>query len=97
MSRTPTSTRPLHRRQLRRGAYIEQHHDKIVSLHLKDRKKDQGANLPWGEGDTPIKPVLQLLKTKGYDIPANIEYQYKGADTVAEVKQCFEYAKAASA
>ena len=78
-------------------AYIEQHHDKIVSLHLKDRKKDQGANLPWGEGDTPIKPVLQLLKTKGYDIPANIEYQYKGADTVAEVKRCFEYAKAASA
>ena len=78
-------------------AYIEQHHDKIVSLHLKDRKKDQGANLPWGEGDTPIKPVLQLLKTEGYDIPANIEYEYKGEDTVAEVKRCFEYAKAASA
>ena len=78
-------------------SYIEQHHDKIVSLHLKDRKKDQGANLPWGEGDTPIKPVLQLLKTKSYDIPANIEYEYKGADTVAEVKRCFEYAKAASA
>ena len=78
-------------------AFIEQHHDKIVSLHLKDRKKDQGANLPWGEGDTPIKPVLQLLKAKQWDIPANIEYEYKGADTVAEVKKCFEYAKAASA
>lgn len=78
-------------------SYIEQHHAKIVSLHLKDRKKDQGANLPWGEGDTPIKPVLQLLKTKKYDIPANIEYEYKGADTIAEVKKCFEYAKAASA
>ena len=78
-------------------SYIEQHHDKIVSLHLKDRKKDQGANLPWGEGDTPIKPVLQLLKTKNYDIPANIEYEYKGQDTIAEVKRCFEYAKAASA
>ena len=59
-------------------AYIEQHHDKIVSLHLKDRKKDQGANLPWGEGDTPIKPVLQLLKTKQWDIPANIEYRVQG-------------------
>jgi len=46
---------------------------------------------------TPIKPVLQLLKTKKYDIPANIEYEYKGQDTVAEVKRCFEYAKAASA
>ena len=77
--------------------YIEQHHAHITNLHLKDRKKDHGANLPWGEGDTPIKAVLQLLKTKKYDIPANIEYQYKGENPVVEVKRCFEYAKAASA
>jgi sugar phosphate isomerase/epimerase len=78
-------------------AYLEEHHARITNLHLKDRKKDQGANLPWGEGDTPIKAVLQVLKTKKYDIPANIEYEYKGADTVAEVRRCFEYAKAALA
>ena len=35
-----------------------------MTLHIKDRKKNQGANLPFGEGDTPIKPVLQVLKTK---------------------------------
>jgi sugar phosphate isomerase/epimerase len=74
-------------------AFINEHHAQITNLHLKDRKKDQGANLPWGEGDTPIKEVLQLLRTKKYDIPANIEYEYKGADTVAEVKKCFEYCK----
>ncbi len=74
-------------------AYINEHHAKITNLHLKDRKKDQGANLPWGEGDTPIKEVLQLLRTKKYDIPANIEYEYKGADTLAEVKKCFDYCK----
>lgn len=78
-------------------AYLEQHHAQIVSLHIKDRKRDQGANLPWGEGDTPIKAVLQLVKTKGYDIPANIEYEYKGEDTVAEVRRCLEYCKAALA
>jgi sugar phosphate isomerase/epimerase len=49
--------------------------------------------VPWGEGDTPIKEVLQLLRTKKYDIPANIEYEYKGADTIAEVKKCFDYCK----
>src|SRR4029077_11185853 len=33
--------------------YINAHHDKIVILHLKDRKKnDQKANLPWGQGET---------------------------------------------
>jgi sugar phosphate isomerase/epimerase len=77
--------------------YIRKHHDKIVCLHLKDRKKDQGLNQPFGEGDTPIKPVLQLLKQNKWKIPANIEYEYKGADTVAEVKRCFEYCKQALA
>jgi sugar phosphate isomerase/epimerase len=75
--------------------YIQKHHDKIVCLHIKDRKKDQGLNQPFGEGDTPIKPVLQLLKQNKWKIPANIEYEYKGADTVAEVKRCFEYCKQA--
>jgi sugar phosphate isomerase/epimerase len=76
-------------------SFLEQHHAQIITLHIKDRKRNQGANMPFGEGDTPIKEVLHILKTKHYPIPANIEYEYKGADTVAEVKKCFEYCKAA--
>jgi sugar phosphate isomerase/epimerase len=45
-------------------AYIGEHHARITNLHLKDRKKDHGENTVWGEGDTPIKPVLTLLKEK---------------------------------
>ena len=78
-------------------AYITEHHARITNLHLKDRKKDNGANVPWGEGDTPIKQVLQLLKQKKWDIPANIEYEYRGEDTVAEVRKCFQYCKQALA
>ncbi len=78
-------------------AYIEEHHDRISNLHLKDRKKDHGPNTPWGQGDTPIKEVLQLLKSKKYDIPADIEYEYRGADPVAEVRKCFQYCKDALA
>lgn len=79
-------------------AYIQEHHDRITNLHVKDRKKDNGPNTPWGEGDTPIKAVLALLKEKKYPIPAFIEYEYKGSDTPpAEVKKCFEYCKAALA
>ena len=74
---------------------IEKHHDRILSLHLKDRKKNQGPNVPFGEGDTPITAVLQLLKRRGYQIPANIEYEYKGADNFVEVKKCFEYCRQA--
>ena len=76
-------------------AYITEHHAKIVTLHIKDRKKNHGDNLPFGEGETPIVPVLHLLRDKGWKIPANIEYEYgkPGMDTVAEVKKCFEYCK----
>jgi L-ribulose-5-phosphate 3-epimerase UlaE len=75
--------------------YLKQHPDKIVTLHIKDRKKDQGENVPFGEGDTPITEVLQLLKQEQWGIPAMIEYEYKGSDPVAEVKKCFEYCRKA--
>jgi len=84
--------------------YIRQHHDRITNLHLKDRKKSPPGemtaigqnNWPWGQGDTPIKEVLQLMKKEKYAFPANIEYEYVShatADTVTEVARCFEYAK----
>jgi len=79
--------------------YIKEHHARITNLHLKDRKKDHGANVPWGEGDTPIKEVLQLLKKEKYPIPANIEYEYgkPGMDTVTEMSKCVQYCKDALA
>jgi sugar phosphate isomerase/epimerase len=73
--------------------YIEANHARITNLHIKDRKKENGPNTPWGQGDTPIKQVLQLLKVKKYDIPANIEYEYQGEDAVVEVGKCFQYIK----
>ena len=78
-------------------AFIKQHHDRITNLHIKDRKKDHGPNVAeWGTGDTPIKAVLQLLKTEKYPIPANMELEYRipdGSDIVAEAKKCFAYVK----
>jgi sugar phosphate isomerase/epimerase len=79
-------------------SYVEEHHDRITNLHLKDRKKNDGPNVPFGEGDTPIKQVLLLLKQKKYNIPANIEYEYKGKDDASvEVKKCLDYCKQALA
>ena len=75
--------------------YIKEHHDRITNLHLKDRLKDHGVNKPWGQADTPIKPVLLLLKETKYPIPANIEYEYgqPGMDTIEEVTKCVKYCK----
>ena len=79
-------------------AYIREHHARITNLHLKDRKKNHGENVPWGQGDTPIKAVLQLLKKEKYDFPANVEYEYEGKDDpVTEVGRCIQYCREALA
>jgi sugar phosphate isomerase/epimerase len=73
-------------------AFIQEHHDRITHLHMKDRKKNDGPNMPWGEGDTPIKQVLLLLKGKKYPLPALVEYEYRGTGTpVEEVGKCLDY------
>lgn len=80
---------------------IEQYHDRIASLHLKDRKAPEGGkpgpNMPWGEGQTPLKAILQLMKRKKYPFPGSIEYEYNGSDVLAEVKKCVQYCKDALA
>jgi len=79
-------------------AYLREHHTYITNLHLKDRKKNQGDNMPWGQGDTPIAEVLQLLKKERWPIRAYVEYEHKGeAGAVAEVRTCFDYVKRALA
>ena len=36
-------------------AYLDANHARITNLHLKDRLRDQGANVPWGQGAAPIR------------------------------------------
>jgi sugar phosphate isomerase/epimerase len=79
-------------------ALIEAKHDKISSLHIKDRTTPaNGAkNLAWGTGDTPIKEILLMMKSKKYKFPICIELEHEvpaGSDAVKEVAKCVEFAK----
>jgi sugar phosphate isomerase/epimerase len=80
-------------------AFLRKHHDKIVTIHIKDRKKDHGPNVPFGMGDTPIVEVLHLVRDNHWKFPANIEYEYgnyaPGLDTIAEVRKCYAYCRKA--
>jgi len=79
---------------------IEKHHDRILSLHLKDRKKNNGPNMPFGEGDTPVAEVLQYMKKNKLTFPGDIELEYgipPGSDAVKEVTKCVEFCKRALA
>jgi sugar phosphate isomerase/epimerase len=78
---------------------LEKYHDRIVSLHLKDRTAD-GGNVPWGKGGTPIREILQLMRKEKWTFPGDIEVEYKipeGSTAVAEVAKCVEYCKEALA
>ena len=79
-------------------ALIEAKHNRITSLHIKDRtSKEHGTgNVTWGKGDTPIKEILTLMKTKKYKFPATVELEYdipEGSDAVKEVAKCIQFAK----
>ena len=91
---------------------VEKYHDRIASLHLKDRKgpasaagenrgpMSGGANMPWGQGETPLREILQLMRRNKYRFPASIEYQYRtpdGSDVLTEIKKCVQYCKDALA
>ena len=75
--------------------FLDEHHDRIHALHIKDRKRDQGAGVPFGQGDAPITAVLHRLRDRKWDIPAHIEFDYRAADTVAEVTTCYDYCRKA--
>ena len=80
--------------------YIDRHHQRIVTLHIKDRKKGLGPKSPtlkFGTGDTPIPEVLQLLKARKYPIPANIEHEIKGQPALEGVRESLEYCRQALA
>ena len=83
-------------------AIIEKYHDRILSLHLKDRKNKagKGANLPWGQGDTPVPAALQYIKKNKLPIFADVELEYqvpKDSDAVKEVAKCVQFCKQALA
>lgn len=75
-------------------------HDDIVSMHMKDRQSEKNgqANLPWGQGNTPLAEVLQLMRDQKYKFPATIELEYQipeGSNAVKEVSKCLEYCREA--
>jgi sugar phosphate isomerase/epimerase len=81
--------------------YIKAHHDRITHIHVKDRKKttsptEEGPNTPFGEGDTPIKDVLRLIRDNKWPIQATIEFEYKvpeGSDRMKEIAKTIQYCK----
>lgn len=79
--------------------FIREYHARIASIHLKDRKFN-GPNVPWGQGDTPIKEILQMIKREKYKITPVIELEYQipaGSTVMEELAKCVQFCRDALA
>jgi sugar phosphate isomerase/epimerase len=76
--------------------FLQKYHDRVTHIHLKDRKLNNGPNVPWGMGDTPIKETLKLMQKEKYRFPGVIEMEYTvpaGSDLMTEMAKCVEFCK----
>lgn len=75
-------------------SFIRDHHPRIVSLHIKDRDKDeQHTQKRFGNGATPIAETMKLLKKIKFKYVANIEYEPEAADPTEGTQTAFEFLK----
>ena len=81
---------------------VKRLHHRIVSIHVKDKTGPQATprdtNRPFGEGQTPLVEMLQLIKKEKWPIQCDIELEYnvpQGSDAVKEVIKCVAYCRAA--
>ena len=79
-------------------AFIRKHHDRIVNIHVRDRERNNGPNRPFGQGHTPIREVLRLIRDERYPIRCYLEYEYGSFRfPLEEVKRCLEFCRQALA
>ena len=77
-------------------AFLRQNHERIVSLHIKDRDgTPEHSYRRFGEGTTPIREVAQALKEVSFRYAANLEYEIEAEDPTEGVRHAFAYFKRA--
>jgi hypothetical protein len=55
-----------------------------------------GPNMPFGQGDTDIKGILQLMQKRKWTFQGTIEFEYTvpaGSDVMTEIAKCVDYCK----
>ena len=77
--------------------FVKDNYQHLLDVHLKDIKT-QGVSaptsVPFGQGDSHMKEVLQFLASKKTQVRVMIDCDYPGTGaSVDEVKKCYDYVK----
>jgi sugar phosphate isomerase/epimerase len=78
--------------------FLERHHERVSSVHLGDRRKNNGRSTPFGEGDAPIIQILRMIHDNEWPIVVLLEFEHGTLrPEVEEVRLMFDYCKRALA
>lgn len=78
--------------------FLERHHDRTSTVHLGDRRKNNGHSTPFGEGDAPIIEILRMIRDNRWPIVVLLEFEHGTLRTgVEEVQIAYDYCKRALA
>jgi sugar phosphate isomerase/epimerase len=79
-------------------AFLEKHHERTSSVHVGDRRRNNGHSTPFGQGDAPIIQLLQMIRDNKWPIVALLEFEHGTLRTgVEEVQIAYDYCKRALA
>lgn len=79
------------------AAFIAQNASRITHLHIKDRRRNNGPNTAFGQGDTPIREILQMMRDRKFAFQATIEFEYpipEGSTRMAEIAKAIDFCRA---
>lgn len=78
--------------------FLERHHERMSSVHLGDRRRNNGRSTPFGQGDAPIVEILRMIRDNQWPIVALLEFEHGTLRSgVEEVQIEFDYCKRALA
>jgi sugar phosphate isomerase/epimerase len=79
--------------------FLQEYHDRILNVHVKDRQIETGATVPFGEGDSQLKTIIQMMKREQWRFQATIEIEYPVAEGqyMAEHAKCVNFIRDAAA
>jgi hypothetical protein len=72
------------------------HAARVIGVYLQDRLSADGGNVPFGEGWTPIREVLQAIRDHQWDVPAIVRLESwmpDGVDRHRALEQAVRYCR----
>lgn len=76
--------------------FLLRHQDRVTHVYVRDRRRDHGPSVPFGEGDTPIGEVLRAMRAGSWPFPAIVLPDYPlpvGSSGLDELKKALDYCR----